>query len=91
MRDRTPTSIAMVLIEGRFGITLLLGTVLGGPVLLAALNGERSVASALFFYALALVVAWFVIGFMVAAFSSPGPISDDNDERQDSGRSIIDQ
>lgn len=82
-------SIAAILVEARFGITLLLATALAGPVLWSALSGERSAASALFLYGVAIVVAWFVLGFMVAAFSSPGPITDDiDDERDDSDRSI---
>lgn len=55
-----------------FGITLVVGTVVAAPVLVAALFGRQSVPTALAIYAATLVVVWVLAGLLGGALALVG-------------------
>ena len=62
--------------ETHVAASLVLGTLVASPVLLAALSGRQAVPSALALYLAAIVGSWFVVGLVGGALQltrEPGP------------------
>lgn len=70
--DHLPTALDEVLEDSHLAISLLAGTLVASPVLVAAFSGRQPVSSALGLYLAAIVGAWVVVGLLGGALSLAG-------------------